>query len=459
MIDRKVVTQVRPGKAGEDSSSAGCGRMGTRALGLAILWAFLGAAISAQGWRISTLDAAGDVDAWVDLTLDGDGWPHLCAQNRFYGDLQYRWRDGLGWHFDVVEHLNSPVGGRIALDPAGQPYVFYGNPVSGLLTLAHRLDAQAGWELEHPMDWEWQSTPAPVEMLAWSVAAHPVSGVPQICYTWRQLEDPAGCRLAWAERVPDGLGHPWTVRVISDKAVDQLEGAGANLVLPADLNPRVSFFDEGAQDLYLWSAGGPGQSGQLTAVATAGISGRYNALAVDEAGFPHLVYTDESNEVIRYLFGSVETIAATGTYTQPRFTDIALDALGRPHVTFYDERSSDLMYAWRDAAGLWRVIEVDHVGPFPSSQALVLDHLNVPCLAYYAFGNLKYAEGVPALGGDLDGDGKATVRDLLLLEGAAGGRIEPGRPPCAYPLAGDFDGSRFPDGPDRHGLASLLADN
>ena len=82
MIDRKVVTQVRPGKAGEDSSSAGCGRMGTRALGLAILWAFLGAAVPAQGWRISTLDAAGDVDAWVDLTLDADRWPHLCAQNR-----------------------------------------------------------------------------------------------------------------------------------------------------------------------------------------------------------------------------------------------------------------------------------------------------------------------------------------------------------------------------------------
>jgi len=425
--------------------------------GLAL--AILGGIVAAQGWRVETLDAAGDVDAWVDLVLDGEGWPHLCAQNRFHGEMQYRWRDGFGWHYDIVEQQDAPFGGRIALDPLGQPYVFYSDPSTGLLTLAHRLGTGPGWVLEHPMDWESQAVPGPVEMLAWGVAVNPTTGVPQVCYTWRQLEAPANVRLAWAERVDDGQGHSWTVRVISDRLTDGLEGVGASLVLPPDGLPRVSFFDEGAQDLYYWSAGPPGHPDQLTLLASAGTVGRYNALAVDAIGFARLVCSDETNEVVRYLFGQPETIAPTGPYTQPRFTDIALDTLGRPHVTFYDERTSDLLYARRDGAGHWHTVTVDHVGPFPSYQALSLDPLNVPCLAWYAFGDLKYAEGVPALDGDLDGDGRATIRDLMILEGGAAGRFIPGQPPCAYPLAGDFNGSRWPDGADRPGTAALLADN
>jgi hypothetical protein len=405
-------------------------------------------------WSVSTLDAAGDVDAWVDMVLDAGGWPHICYQNRFYGNLQYRWQDGGGWHFDIVEHNDAPLGGRIALDSLDQPYVFYSDLNTRQLTLGHRVGGT--WQLEHPMIWEWQPDPNGVEMLAWDVAVDPATDIPVVCYTWRQTHDPFDSRFAWAERIPDGAMNPWTVHPIAESAVDQIQGVNGAMVMDAAGVPRGTFFDEGARDLLAWSADQPDS---VIPLVIAGTVGRYSDLAVDAQGQSHVVYTDETQHTVNYLSDPVhEVIYLVGTYTIARFTAIALDVVGRPHVAFVDERTQDLMYAFRDGAGRWHVDKVDHVGPYPSYEALVLDGWNNPRLAYYAFGNLKYAVRT-ALTGDLDGDGSATVRDLLVLENVASGHLAEGQPPCTYPLRGDFDDSGALNALDQAGLANMLAEN
>jgi hypothetical protein len=408
-----------------------------------------------QGWQIETLDAAGDVDAWVDMTLDAAGYPHICCQNRFYGNLNYHWKNAFGWHFDVVEHNDAPFGGRIALDNQARPYVLYSDLNTWQLTLAH-LTAY-GWQISHPIDWIWQADPTGIEMTGWDVVVDPGTNIPVSHYTWRQTHEPFEYQIAWAPNVEDASLHPWTVHVIADSLADQIEGVNGSMALGADGMLRGVFFDEGAQDLLYWATDQPGAPVPLV---TAGAVGRYNAIALDGNSQPHIVYTDETQETVNYLTAqAAEVISPVGAYTLPRFTSIALDVLGHPHVTFTDERTQDLMYAFRDGAGRWRLSKVDHVGPYPSYEAVAVGALNVPRVAYLAFGNLKFATGVPFLDGDLDGDGAATTRDLLLVLSAAEGRFTPGVPPCAYPLAGDFDGSGGPSATDRLGMMALLAEN
>lgn len=409
----------------------------------------------AQSWQIETLDAAGDVDAWVDMALDADGRPHICSQNRFYGNLQYRWQDATGWHFDIVEHNDAPFGGRIALDNQGQPYVLYSDLNTWQLTLGHRT--ASGWQLEHPIDWVWQADPTGIEMTGWDVVVDPGTNIPVIHYTWRQTQDPAEYQIAWAIRVEDAVLHPWTVHVLADSLTDQIQGINGSMALGGDGMLRGVFFDEGAQDLLYWATDQPGAPAPLVAE---GMVGRYNAIALDGSDQPHVVYTDETRQTVNYLTAqTAETISPVGAYTMPRFAAIALDVLGHPHVTFTDERTQDLMYAFRDGAGRWKLSKIDHVGPYPSYEAVAVDAWNVPRVAYLSFGNLKFATGVPAADGDLDGDGAATARDLMLLLGAAEGRFAPGIPPCAYPLAVDFDGSGGPSAADRMGMMALLAEN
>jgi len=90
---------------------------------------------------------------------------------------------------------------------------------------------------------------------------------------------------------------------------------------------------------------------------------------------------------------------------------------------------------------------------------VAVDAWNNPQVAYLAFGNLKYATCVPVPDGDIDGNGAATVRDLMVLQRAAAGQMINGVPPCTYPLAGDFDGSGGPSATDLMGMTALLAEN
>ena len=426
--------------------------------GLSVMVAWIGLTggpARAQSWQIEQLDTIGDSDAWVDMTLDAGGWPHICAQNIFYGNLEYHWRNATGWHFDIVEHNSAPFGGRIALDNQGQPYVLYSDANTWQLTLGHRT--ATGWTLEHPLDWIWQTDPTGLEMLGWDVLVDPGTNIPVINFTWRQTHDPFEYQLGWAIRVSDPNLHPWTVHAVADSLPSQIQGVDGGMALGGDGTLRGIFFDEGAQDLYYWATDQPGV---LTPLATAGVVGRYNSIALDGNNQAHVVYTDETQQTVNYMFAqAVETISPVGAYTIPRFTSLALDVLGHPHVTFTDERTQDLMYALRDGAGRWKVSKVAHVGPYPSYEAVAVGALNVPRVAYVSFGNLMYATCIPARDGDLDGDGSATARDLLVLLNAAAGHFTAGVPPCAYPLAVDFDGSGSPSAGDRLGMMTLLAEN
>lgn len=98
------------------------------------------------------------------------------------------------------------------------------------------------------------------------------------------------------------------------------------------------------------------------------VNSSYNSIAVDSAGFPHIVYMKNDNPTstaqnthLFYAYKDAkgwhyETIDASMVETG-KFPSITLDSLGRPHVTYYSLTEGQVKYAYRDETG-WHIQNV-----------------------------------------------------------------------------------------------------
>ncbi len=79
------------------------------------------------GWHIEIVDSVGHVGRYPDLVLDGSDYPHISYLDLTNGSVKYAYKDGAGWHFEVAlggRKTNSARGRtRIALDSGGFPHI------------------------------------------------------------------------------------------------------------------------------------------------------------------------------------------------------------------------------------------------------------------------------------------------------------------------------------------------
>jgi hypothetical protein len=132
---------------------------------------------------------------------------------------------------------------------------------------------------------------------------------------------------------------------------------------------------------------------RISTVDPEGNLGRYNSLALDGAGHPHISYL--SSDGLKYAewtgsaweTGIVDLDASTGKYSS-----LALDEAGDPHISYYDEDTHDLKYAQRLSSGVWQTETVDTEGDVGMYTSLV-EVSDTHRITYYnaTSGDLKMA--------------------------------------------------------------------
>jgi carboxypeptidase family protein/flagellar hook capping protein FlgD len=127
----------------------------------------------------------------------------------------------------------------------------------------------------------------------------------------------------------------------------------------------------------------------------------FPSIAVDQAGDPHVAYSDPTTSTLRHAFRTggvwtIEVVAPSGPDLIDgvviAFPSIAIDASGNPHISYYDAPTGTLCYASK-TAGVWTSETVDNGYDVGRGTSLAIDSAGNPHIAYYDEGNfdLKYA--------------------------------------------------------------------
>lgn len=79
-----------------------------------------------DGWRIEFVDTEGDVRKWTSLILDSTGMPHISYYDYTKGSMQYALYTNDSWHKETVE-VNGSTGcfNSIFLDEGDRPCISY----------------------------------------------------------------------------------------------------------------------------------------------------------------------------------------------------------------------------------------------------------------------------------------------------------------------------------------------
>jgi PKD repeat protein len=148
-------------------------------------------------WQYETISANGEAP---DLAIDAAGRPHVS----YFGsaDVLYAYRDGSGWHSEILETVGWPsADSSLALEADGTPHVSYYQRTDGVLRYATR--AGGAWDI---LTVDAAGSTGPYNALALDAA-----GQPRIAYDeW----DAADLRYAWWVAAPaEPIAYSWRLDV------------------------------------------------------------------------------------------------------------------------------------------------------------------------------------------------------------------------------------------------------
>jgi PKD repeat protein len=416
-----------------------------------------------SGWHIQIVDLdvednVGVMD--ISMALDEDGYPHVAYCNSygyFTSDLRYAYLDGSGWHTQTVDTGNVGKNNSLALDGDGHVHIVYEDDAAGYsdadTSVRYAYLDGSGWHIQTVDSRGGWSSVGRYNSLALEPTA---PYTPHVTYAgygddfkYAYLDDSGWHTqtLAFKGSYPSltlyDNAHPHFSYSHSGLQYAYLDGSGwhsqtvasgddaryTSLDFDGDGRAHISYCDSSARDLKVAYRDGTDWHLQIVDSESDGGNrvGEYTALALDQDGYAHISYYDETDEDLRYAYQDSSgwhshTVDRGGDVGQ--YTSLALDGDGYPHISYFDDTLNDLKYAYQDASG-WHTQIADSDGSVGQYTSLALDTTApyTPHISYYDATNQhpKYAYlGAAGWHSRTVGTGHPAGTDISLVLGSDG---------------------------------------
>ena len=300
-------------------------------------------------------------------------------------DLRLRAQSDAAWHVEVVDDGKGDNVGRfsaLAIDKAGNLHIAYYDEQQNSLKYAFR-GSQKRWDI------------MTVEASAGTYVSIAVDalGHPHFAYN---THFETGLHYAYWD------GRVWHRLLIDDEATDHF----LSMQLDSKGDPYISYYREAYPDrtyaLYLKYAHFDGTTWYVETVDNHKHTGKFNSLALDADGNPHIAYwQQEAGDLLtarwdgaHWQYGTADSRRAHNDYVGIG-NSIALDSAGNSCIAYFDTTANTLKYAWQKEA-TWHTEVVDQLSGiwiFNDRVSLKIDSHDQPHIAYFdhGLGALKYA--------------------------------------------------------------------
>ncbi len=348
-------------------------------------------------WVIATVDSTSKkagVGQYNSLVIDKSAIPHISYYDAVNDRIMYATLINGAWTKEKVADTAGTFTTSLALDPAGNPAISYGNYIhlveihASEMMFAHRN--KSGWIVEKvkkPGDGDLKSNVGHFSSLVIDSA-----GTPHITYNDGRIY----ANLNYATK----NGSAWKLSTIDNGGALGNTGYGSSLVVDSSGEMFVAYTKGEKYGTLMFAQANVSGNWKTSKVDNGG--GKYKktgydpSIALDSAGNPHISYYDESQKDLMYAFWNgtawnIETVHATGNVGKQ--SSLAINHLDQPFISYYDTSNKELRFATRNPGEQqWVSHTVDNngVGEYSS---LALDPSGHPNIAYYDAKNhaLKFA--------------------------------------------------------------------
>lgn len=289
------------------------------------------------------------------------------------------------WHTELVDTIPQHEVGQfssMAIDQQGNFHIAYIDQTQKVLRYAYR----------GRLDKKWFSLEVGPGEGACSLAVD-AAGRPHIAYI---SQFNGGLRYATWD------GKKWHFQLIDGERIEFF----TSIQLDSQGHPKISYYHrlypDGSYALRLKYAYFDGSTWFIQTVDQRFGTGKFNSLALDASGNPHIAYSDTDTLGLRYahwdgshwLFASPDSAQLNGG-TVGWADSIAVDSAGNPHIAYLDPSHRRLKYAHKHG-DTWERESVEHIvgkADAVDRVSLKLDTHGHPHIAYYegGRGELHYA--------------------------------------------------------------------
>jgi hypothetical protein len=322
-------------------------------------------------WKIETVDTSG-AGRFTSLKIDRQGNVHVAYVPEGGGHpLRYAF-----WDQSIKKWFTMPVAGgasfcTLVLDSKQYPHISYADHGTGLgAKLRHAYWDGAAWKVV-PIEVQTGAVVAYYTSLALDPHDNPV-------FSFYDYADPTNTFRLRLRSVF------WRESYWEATTADAQGGSGKfnSIALDSKGNPHIAYANVKYESSGLRYASWDGKAWKTEVID--GINEPtpvYSvSMVLDKNDSPHIVYTDVGRRLLKYVTRSgsqwrIETLDAVKGPAYPDRNGIALDSQGNPYLSYYDERLGILKVAFR-SNGKWMIQTVDrNFAGFTSSVGIDRDTL------------------------------------------------------------------------------------